>query len=156
MYFHRSPSCGSPPQKMAHYWQQPSKRLNLPKNGDSVLQVLTDHTEEVWHIQFSRNGRWLASASKDASSILWEVIPGRALSKRHTLRGHTKPLTFCCWSPDDSMIATCSFDGLVKIWEVETGTCLRTIDIHQGATFTAAWHADGMSSNCTCSTAATA
>lgn len=105
--------------------------------------MLTDHTEEVWHIQFSRNGRWLASASRDASAILWEVIPGHALSKRHTLRGHTKALTFCCWSPDDSMLATCSLDGLVKIWEVETGSCLRTIDLHQGATFTAAWAADG-------------
>ena len=108
-----------------------------------MLQVLTDHTEEVWHIQFSRNGRWLASASKDATAIVWEVIPGQSLVKRHTLEGHSKPLTFCCWRPDSCMLATCSFDSLVKVWDVGTGECVCTIDSHQGATFTAAWHPDG-------------
>ena len=108
------------------------------------VKVLTDHTEEVWHIQFSRNGRWLASASKDTTAILWEVIPGQNLVKRHTLQGHSKPLTFCCWRPDSTMLATCSFDSLVKVWDVESGDCICSIDLHQGATFTAAWHPDGM------------
>ena len=114
--------------------------------GGCTLQVLTDHTEEVWHIQFSGNGRWLASASQDCTAIVWEVVPGEGLTNRHRLRGHTKELTFCCWRPDDTMLATCSFDGLVKIWCVESGACICTIDLHQGATFTAAWHPDGKSS----------
>lgn len=108
-----------------------------------MLQVLTDHTEEVWHIQFSHNGRWLASASKDCTAIVWEVVSGSGLQKRHTFQGHSMAVTFCCWSPCDTMLATCSLDGLVKIWDVHLGCCSCTIDLHQGATFTASWHPDG-------------
>jgi WD40 repeat protein len=111
-----------------------------------VPQVLNDHTEEVWHIQFSNNGRWLASASKDATAIIWEAT-ARGLEKRHTLRGHTQALTFCCWRPDDSLLATCSMDSLVKIWDTKSGTCVRTILHHRGPTFTAAWTPDGAPSD---------
>ena len=82
--------------------------------------MLSDHTDEVWHLQFSNDGRWLASVSKDATAIVWEVPKaavgaGVLLQKRHTLRGHTQALTFCCWNPDDSLLATCSMDSLVKV-----------------------------------------
>lgn len=32
------------------------------------------HKDEVWYIQFSNNGKYLASASKDATALIWEVI----------------------------------------------------------------------------------
>jgi WD40 repeat protein len=38
-----------------------------------MLQVLRAHHDEVWFIQFSNNGKYLASASNDKSAIIWEV-----------------------------------------------------------------------------------
>jgi len=36
--------------------------------------ILEKHTDEVWYIKFSYNGKYLASASKDNTIILWDVL----------------------------------------------------------------------------------
>ena len=61
----------------------------------------------MWHIQFSHDGRYLASASKDCTARVWEVLPGGNLQLLHTLDGHHDAVAFVCWSPDDSMLLTC-------------------------------------------------
>ena len=35
--------------------------------------TLRRHTNEVWHVQFSHDGRWLASGGKDAKIVLWDM-----------------------------------------------------------------------------------
>ena len=53
------------------------------------LQILMDHTDEVWFVAFSHSGAMLASASKDKSAIIWDVRPGqRRVAKRCVLLGH--------------------------------------------------------------------
>lgn len=35
--------------------------------------VLQDHTDEVWRLEWSHNGDWLATAGKDRTVMLWNV-----------------------------------------------------------------------------------
>lgn len=37
------------------------------------MQILTEHKNEVWFVQFSNNGEYLASSSSDCSAIIWKV-----------------------------------------------------------------------------------
>lgn len=37
------------------------------------VQILEDHKDEVWFLNFSHDGRYLASSSKDCTAIIWEV-----------------------------------------------------------------------------------
>lgn len=39
-----------------------------------IWQVLDAHDDEVWFVQFSHDGKYLATASKDQTAIIWEVI----------------------------------------------------------------------------------
>lgn len=39
-----------------------------------VLQILTQHENEVWFVQFSHNGKYLASSSSDCTAIIWMVL----------------------------------------------------------------------------------
>ena len=38
-----------------------------------VVHELSDHTDEVWHVEFSNDGKSLASCSQDGVTIVWEV-----------------------------------------------------------------------------------
>lgn len=38
-----------------------------------LMQILTDHKDEVWFVQFSNNGEYMASSSKDCSAMIWKV-----------------------------------------------------------------------------------
>jgi WD40 repeat protein len=39
-----------------------------------LLQILTEHKNEVWFVQFSNNGDYLASSSSDCTAIIWKVL----------------------------------------------------------------------------------
>jgi WD40 repeat protein len=142
-----------------------------------TTQVLLDHTDEVWHLSFSHNGRMLASCGKDQTAIIWDVERrgqqptsngssgspsggggsagsgssrgasggrGSVVVRRHVLRGHSGPIAFLCWSPDDSKLATCGQDAL-RLWDTATGKCLAVFVHHTDPVTCAAWFPDGKS-----------
>ena len=81
----------------------------------SVLQILDNHRDEVWHVQFSHSGTMLASASKDTTALIWRVDSLCEPMLMHTLAGHEKAVAFLTWSPDDTRILTCGADNEVNI-----------------------------------------
>ena len=87
---------------LQHVWVPPTHWPTLP-----CAQVLETHQDEVWHVQFSHSGTMLASASKDATSLIWRVSPAGEALLMHTLTGHSKPVVFLTWSPDDCRLLTC-------------------------------------------------
>lgn len=64
-------------------------------------QVLSEHVDEVWFVVFSNGGDLLASASKDSTIIIWEMVGGE---KTCVLRGHDEAISVCAWSPDGFII----------------------------------------------------
>ncbi|XP_059628575.1 WD repeat-containing protein WDS homolog [Cornus florida] len=89
-----------------------------------TVQVLQGHSDEVWFVKFSNNGKYLASSSKDCRAMIWKVIEDH-LELMHTLKGHEKPVSFVSWSPSDSMLLTCGQEEVIRLWNVDTGCCLR-------------------------------
>ncbi|KAL8092921.1 hypothetical protein AgCh_034975 [Apium graveolens] len=46
--------------------------VNVHGAGQTQYQTLQEHKDEVWFLQFSHNGKHLASSSKDQTALLWE------------------------------------------------------------------------------------
>lgn len=107
-----------------------------------TVQILTEHKHEVWFVQFSHNGEYLASSSRDCAAIIWKVLENGVLILRHMLQSHQNPVSFVAWSPDDTMLLTCGNGEVLKLWDVETGTCKHTFGDHGFIVSSCAWFPD--------------
>ncbi|KAG2300772.1 hypothetical protein Bca52824_037244 [Brassica carinata] len=108
-----------------------------------TVQILESHTDEVWFLQFSHNGKYLASSSKDQTAIIWEINADGHMSLKHKLVGHQKPVTAVLWSPDDSQVLTCGAEEVIRRWDVDSGDCVHTYEKGGIGPISCGWYADG-------------
>ncbi|KAG5518694.1 hypothetical protein PMAC_002663 [Pneumocystis sp. 'macacae'] len=106
---------------------------------NTVIKILRDHTDEVWCTRFSHNGKYLASASKDSTAIIWNLQTYKPL---YVLKEHEKPVIYVDWSPSDELILTCGQDHMAKLWDVRSGICIRTITHHKDFVTSCSWLPD--------------
>lgn len=78
-----------------------------------VERELTAQTGEVWQTQFSHDGAFLASGGSDGNVFIYDVETWEVVAN---LGDHENSITYLKWSPDDSMIVTCSIDNRAKLW----------------------------------------
>ncbi|XP_071733198.1 WD repeat-containing protein 26 homolog [Rutidosis leptorrhynchoides] len=115
-------------------------RTQIPSQ---TLQLLQEHQDEVWFVQFAHNGKFLASCSKDKSVIIWELSHDGQFSLKHKLLGHKQPISCVSWSPNDDQILTCGVEEVVKRWDVSSGQCLRGYDKNDLGVISCGWSPDG-------------
>jgi WD40 repeat protein len=59
------------------------------------------------------------------------------------MRGHTNLIGKIAWSPDGRLLASCSLDKTIRLWDAETGLCLRTLEGHAGSVNSIAFDPQG-------------
>ncbi|KAH9621528.1 hypothetical protein KSS87_002894 [Heliosperma pusillum] len=126
-------------QEMSLYADHHCGKNNIPTH---TSQILEGHQDEVWFLQFSHKGRYLASASNDRSAIIWEVVNGEVILKQR-LYGHQKSVSQVSWSPDDQQLLTCGAEETVRRWDVLSGECLQVYEKAGFPVVSCAWSPDG-------------
>jgi WD40 repeat protein len=74
---------------------------------------LTKHTGEVWQVQFSHDGKRLASCGGDGTVIIYDVESWDVLQSLTNSEGGICSLA---WSPDDTMMVTVAMDKDATLW----------------------------------------
>nr|XP_016486134.1 PREDICTED: WD repeat-containing protein 26-like [Nicotiana tabacum]XP_016486135.1 PREDICTED: WD repeat-containing protein 26-like [Nicotiana tabacum] len=108
-----------------------------------TLQILQEHKDEVWFLQFSHNGKYLASSSADCSVIIWEVKLDGNFCLKHRFYGHHKPVSYMSWGPDDRQLLTCGVEEFVRRWDVDSGECIRIYRKNGVGLVSCGWAPDG-------------
>ncbi|CAI9278826.1 unnamed protein product [Lactuca saligna] len=120
-------------------------RCGRDKIPSQTVQILQEHNDEVWYLQYSKNGKYLASSSSDHSAIIWEVNPDGRVSLKHKLIGHQKPVSCVSWGPNDDQILTCGLEEVVRRWDVSSGECIEVYEKGIIGTISCCWSPDGKS-----------
>jgi WD40 repeat protein/serine/threonine protein kinase len=76
----------------------------------------------MWSAVFSRDGRWIVTTD-DQSARLWDA---RTNELRFTLR-HEGSVYHASFSPDGTRLVTACSDGRVRIWDLSTGSLVRSL-----------------------------
>lgn len=102
---------------------------------------LHGHRSAVTAARFHPSGALLASGSADTDIVVWDTV---AESGLYRLRGHRDGVTdvvFLSVGTSDKEtgsgrlpngLASCSKDTLVKIWDLDTQSCVQTVVGHRG------------------------
>lgn len=97
------------------------ENANITGAKFDLRQHFKGHTSSVYCVNYSYNGKYIASGSYDKSIKLWDCEDGTCLK---TLDGHTNSVKSVTFSCDDKMIASASWDNTVKVWYIESRKCI--------------------------------
>ena len=88
--------------------------------------LLAGHTDTIYNVSFSSDGKTLASASEDGSIRVWDVATGE---KKQILTGHKTRARNIAFSQDGKTLASAGVD--IHLWDVATGKQKKTFIGHK-------------------------
>lgn len=90
----------------------------LDAHSGALLQRIEPwqgHTKTIKAVQYTADGRWMASAGEDQSILVWDAAGPNRLFR---LVGHTQAVSNLCWSNDGKHLLSVSNDGTLKLWDL--------------------------------------
>lgn len=103
-------------------------------------QELKGHKGDVWSVDFSPDGKYLATGSNDRTARLWDIATGEEIAD---FSGHTDAVNGAIFSPDGKTLLTGSGDKTARLWDVATGEMVQTFSGHTGSIDSVGFSPDG-------------
>jgi WD40 repeat protein len=99
-----------------------SIQINHTDSG-KILCALPRDPNYVTKVTFNSNADSIAAGNVAGSVYVCSVPSGTRIA---VLRGYTAPITDLAFRPDGKQIASCSYDGTVRLWDLSVGRFVRT------------------------------
>lgn len=93
-------------------------------DGTLVREIPDAHSDTVFSVDFSADGKLLASSAADKFVKVFATDNGQLVK---SFEGHTHHVLGVTWQAKGKQLASCGADNVIKIWNLETGEQSRTI-----------------------------
>lgn len=113
------------------------------ETAQCVFTTHQSHAKDVNSTQISRNGALLATGSQDRTIKLWKVQyktegpqairTATSVELQGTLQGHRRGVWDVAFSSVEQVLASCSSDGSVRIWNLATHQCIESYDVSENS-----------------------
>jgi WD40 repeat protein len=94
----------------------------------TIKQRFIGHKQDIYSLEFARNGRIIASGSGDRSVRLWDLETNQQILHLAIEDG----VTSVAISPDSHFVAAGSLDNSVRVWDVRSGNLVAHLEGEQG------------------------
>jgi len=91
-----------------------------------LKRTIQSHTNSVFSVQYSPDGRYLFTMGRDAHLKIWDA--GNNYEPITDIAAHMYAINHISFSPDGKYFATCSMDKSVKLWDASTFRLKKIID----------------------------
>jgi WD40 repeat protein len=104
--------------------------------------VLKGHTDPIYSVAVSPDGKLVATGSFDKTVKLWDLAAGKEVRTLGGKNGHQNQVLSVAFSPSGDLLATGGSDNVVKLWDLPSAKPAATF-AHAVAATRAAVSADG-------------
>jgi WD40 repeat protein len=134
------------------YWFDPASSPSPLKVWEvanrRLIRRLDGHTHLCLSLDFSRDGKLLASGSRDGTAIVWSTETWKAIETvenpdHDSLYGGRGMVEDVAFSPDGKTLALASREGDVQLWDVAGRKFLEPLEGHSSAVLAVAFSPDG-------------
>lgn len=89
--------------------------------ADSVIKVWSLTPNKLREMKPAEQ---LKDVDREADDVLVRMMDDRTAESSRTLLGHNGPVYRCAFSPDRTMLLSCSEDTTIRLWSLHTWTCV--------------------------------
>lgn len=119
-----------------------------------IIRTFTGHSGSIYALCLSADGQTLISGSRDTTIKIWHLHTINTYNSNSTNRligdglidsfiGHSDSINAVALSPNGQIIVSGSEDDTIKLWELNSGECLATLEGHEAGVRAVAISPDG-------------
>lgn len=119
-----------------------------------IIRTFNEHSGSIYALCISSDGQTLISGSRDTTIKIWHLHTIDTYKSNSTNRligdglidsfiGHSDSINAVAITPNGKIIASGSEDNTIKLWDLNTGECLATLEGHEAGVRAIAISPDG-------------